>query len=74
MAEREIGMARVMLSKRAADVGEVLFSRIPVKSESDYRCILEGVLDLQQAKELSEDIRQHQLEPRGEAAGYTWRR
>jgi hypothetical protein len=50
MAEREITMARVMLSKRAVggvadDVGEVLFSRIPVKSEDDYRCILEGILD-----------------------------
>jgi len=50
MAERQITMARVMLSKRAVggvadDVGEVLFSRIPVKSEDDYRCILEGILD-----------------------------
>ena len=79
MAARQICMARVTLSKQAADgraeeVGEVLFSRIPVRSEGDYSCILNEILNLQQAKELSEDIRRRQTEPHGEAAGYIWQR
>jgi hypothetical protein len=79
MAARQICMARVTLSKQAADgraeeVGEVLFSRIPVRSEGDYSSILNDILNLQQAKELSEDIRQHQNQPHGKAAGYTWQR
>jgi len=79
MAERKITAARVTLARRALggvaeDVGEILFSRIPVKSESDYRYILKGIMDLQQAKELAEDLRRHQGEPQGEAAGYIWRR
>ncbi len=68
MATRKICMARVRLSKQAADgeaeeVGEVLFSRIPVRTEGDYSCILKDILNLQEAKELSEDIRRHQSKP-----------
>ena len=76
---RKITAARIRLAKRAPggvleEVGEVLFSRIPVRSESDYRCLLKGLLDLQQAKELAKDMQQHQNKPEGEAAGYIWRR
>ena len=79
MAAREITAARVRLSKpaeggEAEEVGEVLFSRIPVNSDRDYHCILKDVLDLEQAQELSEDIRQHPSKPHGKAAGYFWQR
>ena len=79
MAPREITAARVRLSKQAEageteDVGEILFFRIPVKSENDYTCILKEILDLQQARELSEDIRRHHSKPSGKAAGYIWQR
>jgi hypothetical protein len=79
MATRKITMARVSLSKQATggvaeEVGEVLFSRIPVRSEKDYCGILKDILDLQQAKELSEDILRDPSKPRGKAAGYIWRR
>jgi hypothetical protein len=79
MAPREITAARVRLSKHAdggeaEEVGEVMFFRIPVKSENDYTCILSEILDLQQARELSEDIRRHHSKPCGKAAGYVWQR
>ena len=79
MAARKITMARVRLSKQstggvAEEVGEVLFSRIPVRSEKDYSVLLRGILDLQQAKELSEDLLRHPSKPSGKAAGYIWQR
>jgi len=79
MAARKITMARVRLSKQAAsgvaeEVGEVLFSRIPARSENDYGCILKDILHLQQATELSEDISRHQSKPHGKVAGYIWQR
>ena len=79
MATRKITMARVRLSKQAAggvteEVGEVLFSRIPVRSENDYCCILKDILDLQQAKELSEDILRDPSKACGKVAGYIWQR
>ena len=79
MAARKITMARVRLAKEstagvAEEVGEVLFSRIPVRSEKDYSGLLMDILDLQQAKELSEDILRHPSKPRGKAAGYIWQR
>ena len=79
MAARAIGMARVRLSKprpdgAAEEVGEVFFARIPVRSEDDYACLLNDILDLQQAKELSADLQRQASKPHGEAAGYTWRR
>ena len=79
MAMRQITMARVRLSKQstggvAEELGEVLFSRIPVSSEKDYSGLLKDILDLQQAKELSEDLLRHPSEPRGKAAGYIWQR
>ena len=79
MAMRQITMARVRLSKQstggvAEELGEVLFSRIPVRSEKDYSGLLKDILDLQQAKALSEDIVRHPSEPSGEVAGYTWQR
>jgi hypothetical protein len=79
MAARKITVAQIKLFKQQAnggveDVGEVLFSRFPVRSQSDYRCILADILDLQQAKDLSEDIQEHPNDSRGTAAGYMWQR
>ena len=79
MAARRITMARVRLSKQAPDgpaeeVGEVLFSRVPVRSDKDYCGVLRDILDLQQAKELSEDILRNPGESSGEVGGYIWQR
>ena len=79
MATRKITAAQIKLFKQQGgggveEMGEVLFSRVPVRSQDDYRCILADILDLQQAKELSEDIQQHQRDSQGVAAGYLWRR
>lgn len=79
MATRKITIARVRLCTQATggeaeEVGEVLFSRIPVRSEKDYCGLLKDILDLQQAKELSEDILRHQSKSQGKAAGYIWQR
>ena len=49
-------------------------SSVLPRSENDYSCILKDILDLQQAKELSEDIRRHQSKPHGKVAGYIWQR
>jgi hypothetical protein len=79
MAARRITAAGIKLFHQQAggdveEVGEVLFSRIPVRSPADYRCILAEVLDLRQAQELSQDIQRHARDPQGTAAGYVWRR
>lgn len=79
MATRKITAAQIKLFKPQTgggveDVGEVFFSRIPVRSQDDYRGILKNILDLQQAKEVSEDIQQHQSDSHGMAAGYMWQR
>jgi hypothetical protein len=79
MAARRITAAQVKLFKQqpdgvVQDEGEVLFSRIPVRSQNDYRCILENLLDLQQAKALAEDLQEHSGDSHGMAAGYLWRR
>ena len=79
MAARKITAAQIRLFKQQTDgvvedMGEVPFSRVPVRSQSDYRCILENILDLQQAKDVSEDIQEHQNDSHGVAAGYLWRR
>lgn len=79
MATRQITAAHVRLFKQQTgggveDAGEVLFSRIPVRSQSDYHCLLKAVLDLQQAKVLSESLQEHPSDPQGMTAGYVWRR
>ena len=43
-------------------------------SEKDYCGILKDILDLQQAKELSEDILRDPSKAHGKIAGYIWQR